>query len=136
MKQILKSTSIVYFAAILSIGLASCCKDKPEIISDPPLGKNIHTTSTGMHVSKSIVRNGETISLTTDVSGTIDGKDITFTVTYYFDGIEIGTSTDSENKYKIDYIVKNLSLGSHSLESHATYGKVTNKFTLLITVIE
>ena len=119
-----------------AVTLESCCKDNPEIISEPDSSRTIQIRGTGMKVSKNTVKNGETISLTTDVSGTIGGKTVLFTVTYFCDDSEIDMSTDSTSNYRIDYLVKNMSLGQHSLKSHAVYDNTTYNYTTPIIVTE
>lgn len=140
MKKNLNQRVIALFVAMLSVGLTSCCKDNPEIIPAPDTSRTIRTEGTGMHVSKSIVKNGDTIILTTDVSGTIDGEAVTFTVSYLCDDNEIGTSTDSSNKYQVAYLVKDLSIGEHILKSHvtshATSDNITYKYSINIIVTD
>ncbi len=119
-----------------AVVMESCCKDNPEIISEPDSSRTIQIRGTGMHASKNTVKNGETISLTTDVTGTIGGKAVLFTVTYFCDDSEIGMSTDSTSNYRIDYLIKDMSLGQHSLKSHAVCDNTTYNYTTPIIVTE
>ncbi len=71
--------------------------------------------------SNKTVKNGETISLTTNITGIMNGKPILFSVKYCCDNKEIGSSNDSTNNYRYDYYVENLSVGSHTISSIAEY---------------
>lgn len=71
--------------------------------------------------SKNTVKNGETISLTTDIKGNANGKPILFFVIYYCDLNEIGYSNDSTSNYRYDYVPENLSIGTHTLSFKADY---------------
>ena len=71
--------------------------------------------------SKNTVKNGETISLTADIKGEVNGKPILFSVTYFCDQNEIGHSDDSSSNYRYDYNVQNLSVGTHTLSYKAEY---------------
>ena len=94
------------------------------------------TMSTTMSVSNSKVKNGDTIDLTTNVKAVINGKSVLFTVIYYCDDKEIGSSNDSSNNYLFKYVVKDLSVGSHKLTSKASYqeGRASSSTTASYTI--
>ena len=89
--------------------------------------------------SKNSVKNGETISLTADIKGEQNGNPITFSVTYFCDQNEIGHSDDSASKYRYDYTIQNLSVGTHTLSYKAeyrdgdTYSYSTASSSLIVT---
>lgn len=102
MKKNLRIVMAVIIAMVLSVGLNSCHKD--DII-----------------IPARNVKNGETIELTANVTGTNDGKPVLYTVVYYCDDKEIGSSNDNTNNYLFKYVVKDLSLGQHTLNYRASY---------------
>ena len=71
--------------------------------------------------NKNAIKNGDTISLTADIKGNVNGKPILFSVTYYCDQNEIGYSNDSTSNYRFDYVAENLSIGTHTLSFKADY---------------
>lgn len=97
---------------------------------------DIDTSITGpvLHVDKKSVKNGETIRLTTDISGTKNGEPIQFTVTYYWNNKEIGSSNDNTTKYHIDYKIDNQSVGYHELSCKSEY-KSSNTTSLGTAII-
>lgn len=82
---------------------------------------SISISQSVLQTSKNTVKNGETISLTADIKGNANGKPILFSVTYYCDQNEIGYSNDSTSNYRYDYVIENLSIGTHTLSYKADY---------------
>lgn len=107
----------VILSAIIATGLMCSCEKTTEIETSTAI---VVSTST-MSVSNNNVKNGDTINLTTNVKAIINGKPVLFTVVYYCDNHEIGSSIDSTNNYLFKYVVKDLSVGSHRLTSTASY---------------
>ena len=97
--------------------LFCCCND----ITVEGEDNSVWVSTRSFSTDKDIVKNGDTISLTTDVKGTHNDVPILFSVKYYCDQNEIGFSNDSASKYHIDYQVKDLSIGKHILKSEAEY---------------
>ena len=93
------------------------CEKTTEI----DMSTEITMSTSTMTVSNNNVKNGDTIDLTTNVKAVINGKSVLFTVVYYCDDNEIGSSRDSTNNYLFKYVVKDLSIGSHKLTSKASY---------------
>lgn len=92
--------------------LFGCSKDENVSVS---VSQSVLVTS------KNSVKNGEIISLTADIKGEANGKPIVFSVTYFCDQNEIGHSDDSTSKYRYDYTIQNLSVGTHTLSYKAEY---------------
>lgn len=92
--------------------LFGCSKDENISVS---VSQSVLVTS------KNSVKNGEIISLTADIKGEANGKPIVFSVTYFCDQNEIGHSDDSTSKYRYDYTIQNLSVGTHTLSYKAEY---------------
>lgn len=92
--------------------LFGCSEDKET---------SIYISQSVLLTSKNTVKNGETISLTADIKGEYNGKPILFSVTYFCDKNEIGHSVDSTSKYRYDYVVENLSEGTHTLSYKAEF---------------
>lgn len=91
--------------------------------------------------SKTTVKNGDIISLSTDIKGKISGKSLLFYVTYYCDQSVIGTSKDSATSYRYDYLIESLPIGSHKLSSISEYSGVggvisTASASVAIEVVE
>lgn len=93
--------------------LFGCSKD--SISESVSISQSVLLTSTNS------VKNGETVSLTADIKGERNGNPIVFSVTYFCDQNEIGRSDDSSSKYRYDYTVQNLSVGTHTLSYKAEY---------------
>lgn len=107
----------VFLSAIFVAGLMCSCEKTTEI----DMSTEITMSTSTMTVSNNNVKNGDTIDLTTNVKAVINGKSVLFTVVYYCDDNEIGSSRDSTNNYLFKYVVKDLSIGSHKLTSKASY---------------
>ena len=107
----------VFLSAIFVAGLMCSCEKTTEI----DMSTEITMSTSTMTVSNNNVKNGDTIDLTTNVKAVINGKSVLFTVVYYCDDNEIGSSKDSTNNYLFKYVVKDLSIGSHKLTSKASY---------------
>ncbi len=107
----------VFLLAIISTGLMCSCEKTTEI----DMSTEVTVSTSTMSVSNNKVKNGDTIDLTTNVKAVINGKSVLFTVVYYCDDNEIGSSRDSTNNYLYKYVVKDLSIGSHKLTSKASY---------------
>lgn len=107
----------VFLSAIVVAGLMCSCEKTTEI----DMSTEITMSTSTMTVSNNNVKNGDTIDLTTNVKAVINGKSVLFTVVYYCDDNEIGSSRDSTNNYLFKYVVKDLSIGSHKLTSKASY---------------
>ena len=75
-----------------------------------------------------------------NIKAVINDKPVLFTAVYLCDDKEIGSSRDSINNYRYDYVVKDLSIGSHKLTSKASYeedgASSTITATTSINVIE
>lgn len=106
----------IVFIAVLCTGLISCCEKDEEV----NLSVQSSFSST-ISSSSYFVKNGETIELTTNVKGEINGKPVLFTVDYFCDDNKIGTSKDSTNNYLVKYLVEGLSIGTHKLTSKSSY---------------
>lgn len=106
----------IILSAIIATGLMCSCEKTTEIDVSTEV-----TMSTTMYVSSNKVKNGETIDLTTNIKAVINGKSVLFTVIYYCDDKEIGSSSDGSNNYLFKYVVKDLSVGPHKLTSKASY---------------
>ena len=107
----------VFLFAIIATGLMCSCEKTTEI----DMSTEVTVSTSTMSVSNNKVKNGDTIDLTTNVKAVINGKSVLFTVVYYCDDNEIGSSRDSTNNYLYKYVVKDLSVGSHKLTSKASY---------------
>ncbi len=107
----------VFLLAIIATGLMCSCEKTTEI----DMSTEVTVSTSTMSVSNNKVKNGDTIDLTTNVKAVINGKSVLFTVVYYCDDNEIGSSRDSTNNYLYKYVVKDLSVGSHKLTSKASY---------------
>ncbi len=107
----------VFLSAIVVAGLMCSCEKTTEI----DMSTEVTMSTSTMTVSNNNVKNGDTIDLTTNVKAVINGKSVLFTVVYYCDDNEIGSSRDSTNNYLFKYVVKDLSIGSHKLTSKASY---------------
>ena len=107
----------VFLSAIVLAGLMCSCEKTTEI----DMSTEVIVSTSTMTVSNNNVKNGDTIDLTTNVKAVINGKSVLFTVVYYCDDNEIGSSRDSTNNYLFKYVVKDLSVGSHKLTSKASY---------------
>ena len=107
----------VFLLAIIATGLMCSCENTTEI----DMSTEVTVSTSTMSVSNNKVKNGDTIDLTTNVKAVINGKSVLFTVVYYCDDNEIGSSRDSTNNYLYKYVVKDLSVGSHKLTSKASY---------------
>lgn len=107
----------VFLLAIIATGLMCSCEKTTEI----DMSTEVTVSTSTMSVSNNKVKNGDTIDLTTNVKAVINGKSVLFTVIYYCDDNEIGSSRDSTNNYLYQYVVKDLSVGSHKLTSKASY---------------
>ena len=107
----------VFLLAIIATGLMCSCEKTTEI----DMSTEVTVSTFTMSVSNNKVKNGDTIDLTTNVKAVINGKSVLFTVVYYCDDNEIGSSRDSTNNYLYKYVVKDLSVGSHKLTSKASY---------------
>lgn len=107
----------VFLFAIIATGLMCSCEKTTEI----DMSTEVTVSTSTMSVSNNKVKNGDTIDLTTNVKAVINGKSVLFTVVYYCDDNEIGSSRDSTNNYLFKYVVKDLSVGSHKLTSKASY---------------
>jgi len=107
----------VFLLAIIATGLMCSCEKTTEI----DMSTEVTVSTSTMSVSNNKVKNGDTIDLTTNVKAVINGKSVLFTVVYYCDDNEIGSSRDSTNNYLFKYVVKDLSIGSHKLTSKASY---------------
>lgn len=101
------------FIAVSCAGLVSCC-EKVDLSVQSSFSSTISSSSY-------FVKNGETIELTTNVKGEINGKPVLFTVDYFCDDNKIGTSKDSTNNYLVKYVVEGLSVGTHKLTSKSLY---------------
>lgn len=106
----------ILFIAVLCTGLVACCEKEEEV----NLSVQSSFSST-ISSSSYFVKNGETIELTTNVKGEINGKSVLFTVDYFCDDNKIGTSKDSTNNYLVKYVVEGLSVGTHKLTSKSLY---------------
>lgn len=106
----------VILSAIIATGLMCSCEKTTEIETST----EVIVSSSTMSVSNNKVKNGDTIDLKTNVKAFINGKSLLFTVVYYCDDNEIGSSRDSTNNYLFKYVVKDLSVGSHKLTSKAS----------------
>ena len=107
----------VLLSAIIATGLMCSCEKTTDIDMSSKVSMSIST----MSVSNNKVKNGDAIDLTTNVKAVVNGKSILFTVVYYCDDNEIGSSRDSTNNYLFRYVIKDLSVGSHKLTSKASY---------------
>lgn len=107
----------VFLSALVVAGLMCSCEKTTEI----DMSTEVTMSTSTMTVSNNNVKNGDTIDLTTNVKAVINGKSVLFTVVYYCDDNEIGSSRDSTNNYLFKYVVKDLSIGSHKLTSKASY---------------
>ena len=107
----------IILSAIIATGLMCSCENTTEI----DMSTEVTVSTSTMSVSNNKVKNGDTIDLTTNVKAVINGKSVLFTVVYYCDDNEIGSSRDSTNNYLYKYVVKDLSVGSHKLTSKASY---------------
>ena len=107
----------VFLSAIVVAGLMCSCDKTTEI----DMSTEVTMSTSTMTVSNNNVKNGDTIELTTNVKAVINGKSVLFSVVYYCDDNEIGSSRDSTNNYLFKYVVKDLSIGSHKLTSKASY---------------
>lgn len=107
----------VFLLAIIATGLMCSCEKTTEI----DMSTEVTVSTSTMSVSNNKVKNGDTIDLTTNVKAVINGKSVLFTVVYYCDDNEIGSSRDSTNNYLYKYVVKDLSVCSHKLTSKASY---------------
>lgn len=107
----------VFLLAIIATGLMCSCEKTTEI----DMSTEVTVSTSTMSVSNNKVKNGDTIDLMTNVKAVINGKSVLFTVVYYCDDNEIGSSRDSTNNYLYKYVVKDLSVGSHKLTSKASY---------------
>ena len=106
----------VFLLAIIATGLMCSCEKTTEI----DMSTEVTVSTSTMSVSNNKVKNGDTIDLMTNVKAVINGKSVLFTVVYYCDDNEIGSSRDSTNNYLYKYVVKDLSVGSHKLTSKAS----------------
>ena len=126
----------VFLSALVVAGLMCSCEKTTEI----DMSTEVTMSTSTMTVSNNNVKNGDTIDLTTNVKAVINDKSVLFTVVYYCDDNEIGSSRDSTNNYLFKYVVKDLSIGSHKLTSKASYqeGGVSSSTTASynINVIE
>lgn len=104
------------FIAVLCAGLVSCCEKDEEV----NLSVQSSFSST-ISSSSYFVKNGETIDLTTNVKGEVNGKPVLFIVDYFCDDNIIGTSKDSTNNYLVKYLVDGLAVGTHKLTSKSSY---------------
>lgn len=129
----------VFLSAIIAAGLLFSCEEETKILKVEVSTNSITTTST-IVASKKNVQNGDTINLTTNIKAVINDKPVLFTAVYLCDDKEIGSSRDSINNYRYDYVVKDLSIGSHKLTSKASYeedgASSTITATTSINVIE
>ena len=107
----------VFLLAIIATVLMCSCEKTTEI----DMSTEVTVSTSTMSVSNNKVKNGDTIDLMTNVKAVINGKSVLFTVVYYCDDNEIGSSRDSTNNYLYKYVVKDLSVGSHKLTSKASY---------------
>ena len=107
----------IILSAFIATGLMCSCEKTTEI----DMSTEVTMSTSTMTVSNNNVKNGDTIDLTTNVKAVINGKSVLFTVVYYCDDNEIGSSKDSTNNYLFKYVVKDLSIGSHKLTSKASY---------------
>lgn len=107
----------VFLSTVVVAGLMCSCEKTTEI----DMSTEVTMSTSTMTVSNNNVKNGDTIDLTTNVKAVINGKSVLFTVVYYCDDNEIGSSRDSTNNYLFKYVVKDLSVGSHKLTSKASY---------------
>ena len=107
----------IIFALVFATGLICSCEKTTEV----DMSTEVYVSTSTMTVSNKNVKNGETINLTTNVKAVINGKPILFTAVYYCDDKEIGSSKDSTNNYLFEYVVKDLTVGTHTLTSKASY---------------
>lgn len=107
----------VFLSAIVVAGLMCSCEKTTEI----DMSTEVTMSTSTMKVSNNNVKNGDIIDLTTNVKAVINGKSVLFTVVYYCDDNEIGSSRDSTKNYLFKYVVKDLSVGTHKLTSKASY---------------
>ena len=110
MKKNLRIVVIALFSSTLCTFFSSC--REVDLSTSQSLTITIGTQT---------VKNGETVNLTANLQGTYKGKSIIYNVVYYCDDMEIGTSTDATNNYLFTYVVKDLSLGYHTLSYKASY---------------
>ncbi len=127
----MKTKKILLFAilsiAVLCVGLVSCCETEEFNLS---VQSSLNSTISS---SSYFVKNGETIELTTNVKGEINGKPVLFTVDYFCDDNKIGTSKDSTNNYLVKYVVEGLSVGTHKLTSKSSYKTGSTDLSSLAT---
>lgn len=126
----------VFLSAIIATGLMCSCEKNIKI----DMSTEVTMLASTMSVSNNQVKNGDTIDLTTNVKAAVNGKSVLFTVVYYCDDNEIGSSRDSTNNYLFKYVVKDLSVGSHKLASKASFqegeASSSTNATITINVIE
>lgn len=103
------------FACVLVLVLLCGCSFESDISST--------TFNARIKISKTHVHNGDTISLTTSgVRIESNGKPLPLTVSYYCEDNLLGYSSDSVSHYRVEYIVKELEVGTHEI-----VGKVETK---------
>ena len=73
--------------------------------------------------------------MTANVTGTYNGKPVLYTVVYYCDDNEIGTSNDNTNNYLFKYVVKDLSLGLHTLSYKGSFEEGSTKLHPSATIM-
>ena len=133
MKTNAKSILLLFPVITMLWSFTSCCKDHEVEVKS--------TISATLNIDKMTCKKGETINLTTKIEGTVNGQYVTFNVVYYFDDIEIGTSSESKNNYPLRYLVKDdISVGKHIIKSVASYNEenisLKRENTLNINVTE
>ena len=80
----------------------------------------------------------DNVSVGISSSTTINGKDVTKSISYFIDGTKVAESSDKANKYSVSYNVENISIGNHvvtakcssnfknyTIEEHITQGEFT-----------
>ena len=112
MKKYLFYTIVTLVAATMSVGIVSCSSDRDDIVIDQNFPVSVGYQN---------VKNGESIDLTANVTGSYNGKPVRYTVVYYCDDNEIGSSIDNTNNYLFKYVVKDLSSGLHTLSYKGSY---------------
>ena len=78
----------------------------------------------------------DNVSVGISSSTTINGKDVTKSISYFIDGTKVAESSDKANKYSVSYNVENISIGNHvvtakcssnfknyTIEEHITQGE-------------
>lgn len=119
--------SIAFVAIALTI---SCCLFSCDCDDDPKIEKSLFGTAVSsqqnvhngdeIYLSIGPVKIDETGSISVESSTTINGKEIGVPmVHYYIDDKEVGKSNDPSTKFAVKYIVKDLSIGNHTLSATA-----------------